>query len=275
MPFMEIDGRKLHYTDQGEGFPILFGHSFLWDIEMWAPQLKALSRHYRCLAVDLWDHGKSDHLNADSYTLPKLADDYWQFTQALGLEKFAVVGLSVGGMWGVELTLAHPEAVSALVIMDTYVGAEPKITLDRYLAMLANMVEKKSVSEELASAIAPLFFSPKTCVDRPQMVKALKARLMAISSANIPGIATLGRMIFTRQDLLARLPEIHQPTLVVVGADDIPRPPSEAKEMVDRFNNAKLAVIKDAGHIANLEQVAEVTELLSSFFEKTSYALDF
>ncbi len=267
MPFMTINGRNLHYTDQGEGFPILFGHSFLWDERMWAPQLAALSQQYRCLVVDLWDHGQSDHLNADSYTMKQLADDYWQFTQNLGLEKFAIVGLSVGGMWGVQLTLDHPEAVSALVIMDTYVGAEPEVTQKKYLAMMADMVAKKGVSAELATVIAPLFFSPKTCANNPEIVQALKARLMAMPADNIPGIVTLGKMIFTRDCLLARLPEIKQPTLVGVGADDIPRPPSEAKDMADRLHNGKLAVIKNAGHIANLEQPDEVTKLLSSFLE--------
>lgn len=268
MSFMNINGRNLHYTDQGEGFPIVFGHSFLWDGHMWAPQIGALSQQYRCLAVDLWDHGQSDHLNADSYTMKQLAEDYWQFTQNLGLEKFAVVGLSIGGMWGVQLTLDHPEAISALVIMDTYVGAEPEVTQKKYLSMMADMVEKKGVSAELAAAIAPLFFSPKTCANNPQIVQALKARLMAISADNIPGITALGKMIFTRDCLLARLPEIKQPTLVGVGADDIPRPPSEAKDMVDRLNNGKLAVIKDAGHIANLEQADSVMNLLSAFLEE-------
>jgi pimeloyl-ACP methyl ester carboxylesterase len=267
MPFMTINGRQLHYLDEGEGFPILFGHSFLWNVHMWAPQLKALSQQYRCLAVDLWDHGQSDHLNADRYTMSELADDYWQFTQALGLEQFAVVGLSVGGMWGVQLTLDHPEAVSALVIMDTYVGAEPKVTQETYLGLLAAMRAHKGVSEELANIIAPIFFSPKTCENNPQMVQAFKAHLMAFPADNIPGIETLGKMIFTRDCLLARLPEIKQPTLVVVGADDKPRPPTEAKDMADRLHNGKLAVIKDAGHIANLEQVVEVTKLLSSFLE--------
>ena len=267
MPFMTINGRQLHYLDEGEGFPILFGHSFLWNAHMWKPQIEALSQHYRCLVVDLWDHGQSDHLNVERYTMSELANDYWQFTQALGLEQFAVVGLSVGGMWGVQLTLDHPEAVSALVIMDTYVGAEPKVTQETYLGLLAAMRAHKGVSEALANIIAPIFFSPKTCVNNPKMVQDFKAHLMAFPADNIPGIATLGHMIFTRDCLLARLSEIKQPTLVVVGADDQPRPPAEAKDMADRLCNGKLEVIQDAGHISNLEQVVEVTKLLSSFLE--------
>lgn len=262
MPTMSINGRIVHYLDEGEGFPILLGHSFLWDSTMWAPQLKVLSKQYRCLVPDLWDHGQSGHLNAEHYTLKQLSEDYWQFTQQLGLEKFAVLGLSVGGMWGAQLTLDHPAAVSALVLMDTYVGAEPEETQKRYLGLLAAMKAMKCVSEELATIIAPLFFSPTV---KPSMVQCLKEDLMAIPPDNIPGIAVLGHMIFTRDCLLTQLSEIKQPVLVMVGADDIPRPPKEAKIMADILPNGRLEIIENAGHIANLEQVDTVTHLLSSF----------
>lgn len=265
MPTMTINGRTLHYLDEGEGFPILLGHSFLWDSTMWAPQLKVLSQQYRCLVPDLWDHGKSGHLNAEKYTLQQLSEDYWQFTQQLGLEKFSVIGLSVGGMWGAQLALDHPEAVNALVLMDTYVGAEPEETQKRYLGLLAAMKAIKGVSEELATIIAPLFFSPKV---KPAMIQSLKEDLMAIPADNVPGIAVLGHMIFTRDCLLARLAEIKQPALVVVGADDIPRPPKEAKTMADLLPNGRLEIVENAGHIANVEKVDEVTALLTAFLNK-------
>ncbi|MCD6055604.1 MAG: beta-ketoadipate enol-lactone hydrolase [Gammaproteobacteria bacterium] len=268
MPFLDINGRRLHYIDKGKGYPILFGHSFLWDSAMWAPQIEALSAHYRCLAVDLWDHGQSDHVGVEHYTLKQLAADYWHFMQALGLDEFAIVGLSVGGMWGTQLTLDHPDAVSALVIMDTYVGVEPKVTKEKYFGMLDMMRESKCIPAPLADAIAPLFFSPKTAVNNPQMLQDLKARLMAIKSENIPGIVTLGKMIFTRECLLDHLAKIQQNTLVVCGADDIPRPPREAEEMAKRLSHAKVVIIEDAGHIANLEQPEKATALLQGFLEE-------
>lgn len=265
MPTMTINGRQLHYLDEGEGFPILFGHSFLWDSQMWRPQLDLLSKNYRCLVPDLWDHGLSDHLNAEQYTMKQLADDYWQFTQKLGLEKFAIIGLSVGGMWAAQLTLDHPDAVTALVMMDTYVGAEPEDTQKTYLGMLATMKDNKKIPEGLATIIAPIFFSPKIEENKLGMVQALKERLINIPADNIPGVTTLGNMIFSRGCVLDRLSEIQIPTLVVVGANDKPRPPAEAKAMADKLPNGRLYIVENAGHIANLEQVDEVTELLSSF----------
>ena len=86
---------------------------------MWQAQIAYLKKDYRCIVPDLWSHGQSDPLPYPDCSLERLADDYWQFAQSLSLKKFALVGLSVGGMWAVHLALAHPEAVSALVLMDT------------------------------------------------------------------------------------------------------------------------------------------------------------
>ena len=59
MKKVSVKGKLLSYQDIGEGFPIIFGHSFLWTHRMWEPQIKSLSKHYRCIVPDLWGHGES------------------------------------------------------------------------------------------------------------------------------------------------------------------------------------------------------------------------
>ena len=66
MPRTTIDGKDCFYQDLGKGYPILFGHSYLWSSKMWEPQLKELSRGFRCIIPDLWDHGQSGHLHAST-----------------------------------------------------------------------------------------------------------------------------------------------------------------------------------------------------------------
>lgn len=56
MPTM---GKSLHYLDVGSGFPLLLGHSYLFDLNMWAPQFEALAKRYRLIVPDLWGHGDS------------------------------------------------------------------------------------------------------------------------------------------------------------------------------------------------------------------------
>jgi pimeloyl-ACP methyl ester carboxylesterase len=119
MPRIAIHGQDLHYLDCGAGFPVLFGGSYLWNAVMWAPQVEGLSSRYRCIVPELWGHGKSGAIPEVPYSRSKLAGDMRGLVDALGLEQFAIVGLSVGGIWGIEMALACPARVRALVLMDT------------------------------------------------------------------------------------------------------------------------------------------------------------
>lgn len=268
MSTITIKSRTIYYDDYGSGFPIVFGHSYLWDSAMWQPQVAALSTTYRCIVPDLWGHGRSDSPPASPYSVEELAEDMWGFTQALGLEQFAVVGLSVGGMWAAHLALDHPEAVSALVLLDTYLGSEPAETYARYFGMLSTVEQAGAIPTPMQEAIVPLFFSPVTMQQAPDMISRFKANLSSFNAAQIPGIVGIGRGIFSRASQLDRLPQITAPTLIIVGADDKSRPPHEAQQMAEYIPGATLEVIADAGHVSNLEQPGQVTPLLARFLMK-------
>lgn len=270
MPTTLIRGKRCFYQDIGEGYPLLLGHSYLWASTMWEPQLKHLPQEFRCIAVDLWDHGQSGCLDAKRYTIEQLADDYWEFIKCLGISEFGIIGLSVGGMWGAHLALKYPHAVSALVMMDTYVGSEPQVTQQKYFKMLDLIEKEQCFTPALIDQIAPLFFSPQTLLQNPRLVDGFRKSLECVKKENISGIVALGRAIFSRQCLLDQLPSLKQPTLVLVGRDDIPRPPKEAEEMARLLPNAELQVVENAGHISNLEQSECVTSILVNFLRKTS-----
>lgn len=268
MPYITVKGQRMFYLDEGTGFSVLFGHSYLWDSSMWEPQIKELSASYRCIVPDLWGHGRSDPPPQSPYSIEALAEDAWELAQALKLERFAVVGLSVGGMWAVHLALAHPEAVAALVLMDTYVGPEPKESAARYFQMIG-MVEKLGrIPPQMLDALLPLFFSPATLQRSPKFVEEFRSQLTSIPPERIPGILALGKGIFSRNSVLERLGEIKAPTLIIVGKDDRSRPPHEAQKMAELIPGARLEIIPDAGHISNLEKPEEVTALLKAFLSE-------
>ena len=265
MPFVEIKSRHIYYEEQGSGFPLLFGHSYLWNAAMWQPQIEALSEHFRCIVPDLWGHGQSDAPPESSHTIEALAEDFWTFAQDLKLERFVMIGLSVGGMWGAHLTLNHPEAVAALVLMDTSLEAEPEDTRLLYFGMLDAVEQMGEFHEDLANTVAPMFFSPKTVESNPELINNFRDRLSAEPAERIPGVIALGRGIFGRNAVIDRFGEFQTPTLVVVGEDDGPRPPHESQAMADRIPGARLEIVPDAGHICTLEQPALVNELLIDF----------
>ncbi len=272
MKQLTIKQANMSYWDEGKGHPILFGHSFLWDANMWQAQTAFLKKKFRCIVPDLWSHGQSDPLPNDAYTLETVADDYWQFSQSLSLPKFAVVGLSVGGMWAAHLALAHPEAVSALVLMDTYVGDEPPLPKNTYLALLDEMACDNKISSTLAQKIIPYFFAKETSKEQPELIERFHERLLSTPSEHIAGKVALGKAIFNRQSLLEKLSEICVPTLIIVGEEDLPRPPKESKEMAALIPNAQLAIIPKAGHICTVEQPDNVNQLLHEFLSVHSLA---
>ncbi len=266
MPSISINSRKMYYEEYGEGFPVLFGHSYLWDARMWEPQVEHLSPSYRCIIPEeIWGHGRSGPVDAEDCSIESLARDHLSLIESLGIESCAVVGLSVGGMWTAHLALERPDVVKALVLMDTFVGPEPAETQKRYFGML-DMVEQAGViPPQLIEQILPLFFSSKTPAAKPLLVERFHEHLTSMISERIPGIVALGRAIFSRTSVLERLGELRIPALIVVGEDDRSRPPHEARLMADRIPNARLSVIPEAGHICNLEKPEEVNGLLEQF----------
>jgi len=176
--FMEIAGRRMAYLDEGQGPVLLFGHSYLWDSAMWAPQIEALKGRYRCIVPELWGHGDSDVLPDGGCTLATLARDHLALLDALGIEVCVLVGLSIGGMWGVELARMAPDRIKGLVLMDSFVGLEPQITCERYLGMLAMI-------EQLGTVPAPMMTG---CEDkaRPVLEGYLMAEVLGCPFKEIP-----------------------------------------------------------------------------------------
>ena len=265
MPTITLHDKTLHYQDHGQGPVLLFGHSFLCDSTMWTPQIKLLSKHYRCIVPELWDHGQSDHLPQIPYQLSDLANDYFALMQSLHIDSFAIIGLSVGGMWAVELALAHPSYVTGLVIMDTSVAAEPEATQTAYLALLDTIEQDKGFSDNLLNEVTPLFFSPYTLKHNPMLVQERRQWLQCIPSDNIPGIVKLGYTIFTRPCRIDALKTLTIPSLIIVGEDDVPRPVSESRTMANALPQGQLAIVPKAGHLANLENPSFVNQQLSDF----------
>jgi pimeloyl-ACP methyl ester carboxylesterase len=269
MPEITIGGKTVHYLDEGTGPTILFGHSFLFNSSSWQFQIEALSHSFRCIVPDLWGHGQSSSINEQSYSVEQLSDDMWQFAQALNLDKFSLIGLSVGGMWATHLTLNHPKNIEKLVLMGTYVGPEEKEMQPQYLGMLSMVDQAQCVPQPIIDKVIPMFFSKSTLEETGNpLVKMLNTNLRSINTHNASTIARLGKAIFTRNSVLDKLGIIDVPTLILVGEEDMPRPPHEAKEMSALIKNSTLEVIEKAGHVCALEQPDKINHLLLSFFNQ-------
>ncbi|ETS29907.1 2-succinyl-6-hydroxy-2,4-cyclohexadiene-1-carboxylate synthase [Photorhabdus temperata] len=265
MKTIQLHNKTMAYRDEGEGFPLLLGHSYLFNSDMWAPQIEVLSKKYRVIAPDLWGHGNSAELPEQHKTLADLARDYLALMDQLGIKEFAVIGLSAGGMWGTELAAMVPNRVKALVLMDTFVGLEPEVTHKKYFAMLDMIEQAGAIPQSLLQQIVPIFFSQQPAQN---LVDELTQRLVTIPAEVLcNSIVPLGRMIFGREDRTHLLEKLDIPALVITGEQDMPRPPLEGYLMAEILR-CDYVVIQDAGHISTLEQPHKVNQELVAFLQQ-------
>ena len=274
MPFATIEGQPLHYLDQGTGPVVLLAGSYLWDQAMWAPQIAALSPHFRVIALDLWGHGESGPLPAGTQSLDDIARQALALLDHLDIDRVTLVGLSVGGMWGARLALSAPQRINGLVLMDTYLGVEPEPTRQYYFSLFKQIEDTGVISAPLLDIVVPIFFRPG--ID-PQsaLYQEFRAKLAALPPQRLrESVMPMGRITFARDDLLPRLGALNpDTTLVMCGDQDKPRPPSEAKEMAELIGCPSV-LVPEAGHISSLENPGFVTEALLKFLaERTCKAV--
>ncbi|WOT03708.1 alpha/beta fold hydrolase [Shewanella sp. DAU334] len=258
-----FDNQTLSYIDIGQGPVLLFGHAYLWDAQMWAPQIIELSQQYRCIVPDLWGHGLSSTMPENCRNLRDISSQMLTFMDAIGIDTFSIIGSSVGAMWGAEMALAAPERVQRLVMLNSFIGYEPEITRDKFNAMLNVIKTEQCVSAKIRQAIVPLFFAQQA---KPELVEHFNNTLDSIDNEpKIDTICRLGNMIFGRRDTTEEAEALSLPCLIMAGAQDKIRSVLESYLMQDVIRGSEFVQIPDAGHISTLEQADFINQRLSQF----------
>jgi pimeloyl-ACP methyl ester carboxylesterase len=255
--------------DCGEGDVVVLGHDYLWDAEMWRPQIKALSRHYRVIAPNLWGHGGSGGLPHDTMNLSDIAQQHLHLLDRLGVDRFVLVGHSIGGMWGAELACLAPERVTAIALLSTFVGPEPDNNRERYSAMMDAVAAAGTIPDHVMDAILQLSFPPRLSSITSDHRMTFRAKLAAWNHDRlVDTIMPLGRIIFSRRDALPDLVSLNIPALVMTGADDAARPVHEGRRMAHALG-CQFVELPGVGHIPMLEAPDAVNERLLAFLAET------
>ena len=123
---LALPGLTMHLRADGpqDAPPLMLLHSLGTDHRVWQPQAEALAGRFRVLRPDLRGHGGSD-VPAGPYTIEGMAGDVLAALDALGIDRLAVAGLSIGGMVAQSLAAQAPDRVSALVLCDTALAIPP------------------------------------------------------------------------------------------------------------------------------------------------------
>ena len=255
------ENRAIHFTVHGDGPPLVLGHSFLCSGSMWAPQIEPLAERCKVVNIDARGHGKSTAVDRD-FTLYDMVADVTGVMDELGIERAVWGGLSVGGMVALRAALTVPDRVSALVLLDTDAGSENWHKRFRYglLGRVARMIGIGPI----VSQIAKQMFGQTTLRENRELVANWKQELL---ERDLSSMLRMLSALQTRDCLLARLPEIEVPTLVICGAEDIALPSSRSRRIADAIPHARYVEIPAAGHLATLEQPPLVTSAMLEFLE--------
>jgi 3-oxoadipate enol-lactonase len=254
MPFV---GHQ-YYVEQGHGFPLVLVHGHTLDHRVWLDLGDELADRFRVITPDMAGHGRSGPPPEGS----TLAGDLADLLTALGVDRAAVCGLSMGGAAAVSFALHHPGRCAALIPVDAalfgyrfaeWPSTKPYVTIARSQGLIAG----------LTAWLGDPLFAPAFAV--PGLGERLRSIVL-----DYPGHGWLGPMaspVPPGPPEAARLCEVAAPTLVVVGEHDLPDFRRIADVLATAIPGARMAVVADAGHLVPLEQPDRFAALLTEFLQ--------
>ncbi|HEX7527365.1 MAG TPA: alpha/beta hydrolase [Gaiellaceae bacterium] len=250
MPHLDVNGARLWVEEAGNGPSVLFIHGGLGDLRLWEPQTRALADRFRCLRFDLRFYGRSESPGIEFSAV----EDVVGVLDALGVERVALVGLSLGGALALDVALMHPERVWAVAHV---AGGVSGLPVDPYTTEQEAAYEAAVESGDLDTAMEIDFavWAPLGADD------VLRELWRATPDAH--GIPE-GARPAPRPSTHGRLAEIAAPTLVVVATHDPPELKEIDAQVAHTVPGARLVEI-DSDHYLTLREPELVSELLREF----------
>jgi 3-oxoadipate enol-lactonase len=247
MPFVENQGVKIYWDEQGQGAPVLLIMGLGYPSQMWHRTRPLLEKRHRTIALDNRGIGRSD-IPPGPYPIAVMAADAASVLDAAGVESAHIYGISMGGMIAQEFALQYPKRVRSLILGCTAAGGPLAVRAEPEVTDLL-MSRGKMTPEEAAEASVPFIYdagTPRTRIDEDL---AVRRDWFARPEAYINQL-----MGILAWEAYSRLDQIQAPTLVIHGEADRLVPPGNGKLIAARIPNAKLVMIPNAGHIYPTDQ---------------------
>jgi len=274
MTTMPIRGVSLFVKVVGDGVPIALMHGGPGADHISMLPFRPCADQFTLIFYDHRCNGRSVGADVSTMTWENLTADADALRQALGFEKWAVLGHSFGGMVALEYALRYPQSLSHLLLVDTCGDA-------RWAQQHApDTLAKRGFRPETVQ-LARRFFNGQIAPNEmlPAMMRFGKAyyhhlgplqtarmlmsgfRVKMRPEAQIYGFGTL----LKGWSVMDRLAEIETPTLVMAGRYDFQFPPEHQEMLAAGIPNARLEIIEHAGHNAPEERPAAAIQAVRDF----------
>ena len=262
------DGARIHYEAFGRrDLPtVLMIQGLGADKHGWDMQRFTLARNYRVIAFDNRGAGRSDK-PFGAYSIEQMADDAVAVLDNEGVESAHVVGASMGGAISQLMCVRHPTRVLSLTLACTACRNQPwrRELLEQWMQTAQERGMGAMTSEAARWVMAPRSF-------RRLLPTFGWLGPLAMGRPAHPFIAQIHAILAAADDLAEELQNVHVPTLVVVGNQDILTPRGDSEEIADRIPGAELVVISGAAHGFMVEHASTFNKILKEFLHRVIQA---
>ena len=259
----DVNGATLHYEVAGEGEPLVLVHAGISDSRMWDAQVDAFSRRYRTIRYDLRGFGRSPMVPGPF----SHHADLRALLDALGIDRAAFVGCSMGGGAVIDFALENPKRAEALVLVGSAVGGfefdegPPEEWDELVAADEAGDLERVSELEVRMWVDGPR--RGPDVVDPTVRDLVREMNLIALKNE----ATQLGEELEPERSAASHLSGIQAPTLVLVGDEDRARTLAAADLLEGEIPNVRKTVMPGTAHLPNMERPGEFNRLMLDFLE--------
>ena len=260
MTFVEVDGHRIRYVDEGEGPPVLLVHGFGSNLGVWSDVRDHLKAHHRVIAIDLLGFGHSDRPEAD-YSPAAQGRRVAAVMDRLGVESVALVAHSWGAAIALELARAQPDRISRLALYNAWVYADQLPTLFHWsrTSGVGEALTWLFYSDQGERHLEQSFHDPERLTY--EMVAETEAA-MAREGAEAVALAVVRGQRYEESE--QHYQEVTQPTLILWGRQDHVSLLSAGVRLSNQLPQARLQVFEQCGHFTMLEAPSS-TLLLAEF----------
>ncbi len=248
----------VHYQVMGRGAPVLLIHGWLGSWDLWLPSMRALAQSHRCYAVDLYGFGESGK-RQDTAQVDTYIDMVPVFLDALGIERAAVIGHSMGGTTALGAAIRYPDRVNRVgVVGSPIVGSS--------LAWLLKLAGVPWIGRLTRRYVGLLAFGLRVyapIVTRapnvwyPMVSRDIKRTTIESFFASIRSLR--------HTDLRPALGQVRVPALGIYGLKDVIVHPRQHAVMSAGISHARVETLPGSGHFPMLDEPVAFDRLIRGF----------
>jgi pimeloyl-ACP methyl ester carboxylesterase len=249
------DQSGIHFTDEGNGFPVLFIHGFCETHQIWNSFAKELAKDFRILSIDLPGFGKSELLPTP-FSITDVASRVIEWLKSLHIDSCVTIGHSLGGYITLAMAEQHPALFKGFCLFHSTAYAD---TDERKLSRnkVIEFVSRNGVALFIESFIPPLFYD--------QLNPHIPAIVALASQTNQETLIAYVEAMRDRPERTRVLEKFKSPVLFIAGEKDEGISPESVKKQSELNPQSLLHVLPKVAHMGMFEKERLTLELTKGF----------